>query len=543
MEVNGHYMAGDIADISQIENGVVSSANHSVSPIESIDGVPVAQYLQDFIDARDGYVCSQYIPVHRSLLNAHTLQFHDTDARFNTLFTRRQNSALAPGRFTVSVLAPPTPQFSVRFANGTQHTVQWRAIVTGDFSNIHSGSDYYAANCIKQESAPYPLDQDVAPPMPPGDPRPFVPGYPAQPALLMKAPHDMASAYVIGSGGGGKVGVLALHTFLADDAAQDFQAFVTASLNTFKTARVGKVIVDVSGNGGGNVVLGFDTFKQFFPRETPYAMTNLRAHPAAELFYRAAAAEYQHITSATGSFSTTNLTNDAVAAKVEGALSDPFCYAGRLDPDGGHFKDWKIAYGPITAANGGAFTTYTRWDLASDYTFGGEFAVTAAAPGRNASWSVPWSADDIVLLGDGVCSSTCTIFAEAMHDAGVRSVVYGGRPQGGSMQLMGGVEGSQVLSFATLYGLAQDVKQKLGGDAGTQEEESQWASFLPGELAMPPAGPQAGGINLRNAFRQGSDIPLEYVYTPADYRITLTERMFLDIENLWTEVASTVWGL
>lgn len=49
-----------------------------------------------------------------------------------------------------------------------------------------------------------------------------------------------------------------------------------------------------------------------------------------------------------------------------------------------------------------------------------------------------YAADDIIILTDGHCSSTCSLFVEMMHqEAGVRTVVAGGRPEYGPMQAIG----------------------------------------------------------------------------------------------------------
>ena len=49
-----------------------------------------------------------------------------------------------------------------------------------------------------------------------------------------------------------------------------------------------------------------------------------------------------------------------------------------------------------------------------------------------------FAAEDIVILTDGVCSSTCSMFVEMMHnEAGVKTVVVGGRPSYGPMQAVG----------------------------------------------------------------------------------------------------------
>jgi hypothetical protein len=46
-----------------------------------------------------------------------------------------------------------------------------------------------------------------------------------------------------------------------------------------------------------------------------------------------------------------------------------------------------------------------------------------------------------IKVGDGLCASTCSYFVELMTQVGVRTVAYGGRPQSGPMQMLGGTEG------------------------------------------------------------------------------------------------------
>jgi len=53
-----------------------------------------------------------------------------------------------------------------------------------------------------------------------------------------------------------------------------------------------------------------------------------------------------------------------------------------------------------------------------------------------------FAAENIVLLFDGVCGSTCSIFTELMKaQGGVRSVSVGGRPTTGPMQSVAGSKG------------------------------------------------------------------------------------------------------
>lgn len=55
------------------------------------------------------------------------------------------------------------------------------------------------------------------------------------------------------------------------------------------------------------------------------------------------------------------------------------------------------------------------------------------------------------------------MFAEAMLERGVHSVTFGGRPREGPMQTVGGIKGSQVLSFDLIafwaYQLLGDVSK------------------------------------------------------------------------------------
>ena len=62
----------------------------------------------------------------------------------------------------------------------------------------------------------------------------------------------------------------------------------------------------------------------------------------------------------------------------------------------------------------------------------------------NVSLSGPalFSAEDIILLSDSLCASTCSTFAEAMREMGVRSVAYGGPAESkGKLQVSGGTRG------------------------------------------------------------------------------------------------------
>lgn len=202
-----------------------------------------------------------------------------------------------------------------------------------------------------------------------------------------------------------------------------------------------------------------------------------------------------------------------------------------------------------------------------------------------------------------MCSSTCSLFVSALQDLGVRTVAHGGRPapgpqrravngtdgwedevwQEGPMQAVGGVEGSEVLNFDQIWQWAQVARDVIGrpgkysgayssdlvarlakmvaasandgeseggeaaSDAVEEEEdndddvdcEAVEAAEREGLPTRKLRGP--GSINLRNAFDKGWDVPREFTYRPADYRIRMTSERWKDVGKAWREAARQAW--
>jgi hypothetical protein len=86
----------------------------------------------------------------------------------------------------------------------------------------------------------------------------------------------------------------------------------------------------------------------------------------------------------------------------------------------------------------------------------GEY-ITGYGPRTN--FTQPFAAEDIVMLYDGYCASTCTIFSEFMRlQGGVKSIAYGGRPNSDSstpiIQGVGGVKGANNYPYGYIVSLA-----------------------------------------------------------------------------------------
>jgi hypothetical protein len=85
-----------------------------------------------------------------------------------------------------------------------------------------------------------------------------------------------------------------------------------------------------------------------------------------------------------------------------------------LDINGSDFTPWAKKYGPHEY-NGDLFTFIIRWNLPGPgniYTSG--IIVDGYQNRTNTPPSRPFALEDIVIVYDGCCTSTCTIFSEFM---------------------------------------------------------------------------------------------------------------------------------
>jgi hypothetical protein len=146
-----------------------------------------------------------------------------------------------------------------------------------------------------------------------------------------------------------------------------------------------------------------------------------------------------------------------------------------------------------------------------------------------------------VLLTDGYCASTCTLFTEFMHhQAGVKTVVVGGRPRRGPMQAVGGTKGGNDYAFQSVLALKQAVYQ-----SGSTAQQAEWNKTALGEItSLPAQRSYAASLNVRDQIRRGDEaqIPLQFVYEKADYRIWFTPAMVADVRAIWRKVAGVAWG-
>ena len=204
---------------------------------------------------------------------------------------------------------------------------------------------------------------------------------------------------------------------------------------------------------------------------------------------------------------------------------------------GRNFSSWPEFFGPH-AYNGDLFTTTQRDNLSSTI-FDEEISEETLSQGtvvygfgnRTATSPQPYAAEDIIILSDGYCHSACATFVEMMHhEAGVRTVAIGGRPELGPMQVPAGTRGAQSYSS---YNLDPDIMnaQSINSSVAPVPELSTNISFYVDRAKF----------NLKDNIRRGGSVPLQFTYEAADCRIFYTPRTIYNYLNLWLYVVDAIW--
>ncbi|OCL04090.1 hypothetical protein AOQ84DRAFT_417072 [Glonium stellatum] len=502
--------------------------SYTPSPIVSIDGEDVNKYLENW---------SQW----------GSLQ--DRDALYNNVFYELAQVSLGgsgtgTGTFTGGGRgrwAYPGPTTTLKFANGTTNTFQNYARVLVSFRGIQSGEDlaknffYYGAagqanlgNVNKQAVATTTTaDVKVA-----AATASSPPGYPA---AVVGGPQNLINGYYIDAPGYEDVAVLSVPNFVGDASAeipfqQTTQKFLPKALADGKT----KLIIDVSANGGGTILQGYDMFKQLFPSLLPYGATRFRAHEAVNLIGETTSAF------ATSYPRTVNQPN----ATISEAQATYFDYQTDANISYQPFTSWADKYGPVTY-NGDNFTSIARWNLSDvliQYNSGG-IDITGYGPRANYTQQ-PFPAANIVIVYDGYCASTCTIFSELMRQqGGVKAIAMGGRANTNAIQAVGGVKGTNNYQWGYIQALAQDAVLVAAAANMTLRAN---ASVLRDYYSDTPftRAATAPGANVRDGLRQNdtSGVPLQFRYEEADCRLFYTPEMTVDVTAIWKAVADARWG-
>jgi hypothetical protein len=477
------------------------------SPVKTINGQDAVSFLNDWAQ--------------KGALN-------DPDALYNSVMYSRPFGADLPGwdgyfagsgRFGYIW---PGLDTTIGFQNGTFKSYHTTSGVIGNFSGVTDGESFYQQFCTDQ---PTPAASS-----PPATTTPATaPGYPS-PVIISS--DTVVSGYYLDSYVNSDVAVLSMLSF-EPNLPSEFQAVVQHFLAAAKAAGKKKLVIDVSANGGGYILQGYDTFRQLFPQILQDGFTRFRNTATLEVMAEETAqiipGDYNP---ATASADLINLFESFANYRYDNNINDqPF----HSDSD---------KFGPVTY-NGDNFTHIIRWDLNDplttiNATFGMGMEITGYGTRRN--FTQPFAAEDIILLYDGYCASTCTLFSEFMRlQAGIKSIAIGGRPSRAPMQGVGGVKGANNFGFDYLQYLASLIFE-LASPA--QQTHANWT--LLNDLTLLPVNRSTDtSVNVRdNILRPnlGDGLPAQFVYEKADCRLFYEPAMITDVSQMWEAAADAAWG-
>jgi hypothetical protein len=294
-----------------------------------------------------------------------------------------------------------------------------------------------------------------------------------------------------------------------------------------------KLIIDVSANGGGTILQGYDLFKQLFPHILPYGATRFRAHEALDYIG-------QETSYFSGMFPRSlNGTNDT----VQGLESSAFNYRTDADIDYKPFTSWAEKYGPHAyGPEPDNFTSIIRWNMSDVLTplNSGGIYISGYLERANIT-KQPFKAENIIIVYDGYCASTCTIFSELMRQqAGIKTIALGGRPNKDIIQAVGGIKGTNDFAYDDIFFYAQVPYAYQYKHSAAFYNKTALGEY--NNLAIVRSG--ATAINVRDGIRQGdtTGTPLQFRYEPADCRIYYTPAMAVDQTAAWKTVADTAFN-
>lgn len=177
------------------------------------------------------------------------------------------------------------------------------------------------------------------------------PGYPTP---FVQEMTNQNAGYFIDEPGYEDVAVLVARSFISTEADEiPFQAVNTFFIETAAALGKTKLIIDVSANGGGTILQGYDLFKQLFPSILPYGASRYRAQEALNLMGEQA--------SYLSGLVPRSLNNNDTFVDITSSYWD---YRSDVDVDYQNFDSWPNKYAPVALGpEPDNFTALVRWNL------------------------------------------------------------------------------------------------------------------------------------------------------------------------------------
>lgn len=504
-------IAADQSSLPEIKvyEDVVSSPS-TASVVTLIDGIDAASYLEERI--------------YQGSWN------QDADSAYNSVFYEISGVAAGlgvgyfqgNGRIRYIYQGATT---NLTFANGTEVTLENYARIKESFANVTDGASAYARFCnpngfdaAVDSTAVTLAGSNVT-----------IPGYPTP--VIITDDSIVAGFYLDGEGYE-DVAVIVLLAFESESPAE-FQAVAQQFYNQARADGKTKLVIDVQGNGGGYILQGYDFFRQLFPTILPDGFSRWKDSES----YVAIA---EAVSDAVAGLDPFTSSDDDLVSFYESW----FNYRYDLNLTNERFLTFADKFGPTVFQNTN-YTEIMRWNLTdplttTNATFG--LGIEISGFGALSNLTQPFAAENIILLYDGVCASTCTLASEFLRiQGGVKSVAMGGRPVAGPIQGVGGVKGAQVLDWSDV--LSYNQWALVNAPAGTLSTEQISDLSRYNDVAVNRSS--AAALNARDQIlRDNVDdgLPAQYVREEADCRLYWTAEMITDITAVWKTVADSAFN-
>ncbi|OCT55114.1 peptidase S41 family protein [Cladophialophora carrionii] len=460
-----------------------------------------------------------------------TMTHQDLDALYNRLFF----SINAPpdgsgfGYFYVPALARfYGSSITVEFKNGSEVSSPLEASSIYNFSGVVDGETFYQSFCnVTAKAMAQETSSSTPAPQPSStgaqDPNSLRPQYPSPVAISSDA--SLAGYFLEDEP---SVAVLSV-TAMSEAAQFSVQQSLAKFLDQCREKNKTHLIVDVSQNGGGTILVAYDILKQLFPTIEPYLGAQFRANAQAQQAER-------------------EQPDNVTFALYAGAYS--LFDASSVSNDSGHaFESWDQLFGPVRV-HGDDFSHQLQVNIsdATNDEQSGSIVVSGYA-NNSAIPPQPFESRNIIAFGDGFCGSACTILLHMLKYQGkVESIVAGGRPQNGPGQAMGGVKGSRVEPLADAMQFVELFYEGAPADMIERANKTALKDLWDNAEVLQLRNDENNGhvqVNIFNAIAQYDDsqTPLQFVYEAADCRLWYQPSHLLDITALWRTVAEQAFAL
>ncbi|TVY81316.1 Peptidase S41 family protein [Lachnellula suecica] len=411
----------------------------------------------------------------------------------------------------------PGENTTYTFSNGTFVTVDNVALLKWDFAGANMNGIFVARYGSDGSTTPnrvaFPWDSA---------------GYPEP---IITSNDSVISGYYLSGDDLEDVAVLSVLSF-EPDSVTEFQAVAQNFLVEAVRDGKKKLVVDLSANNGGLILLAYDLFRQLFPQTEQVGYTRYREN---EILLSFANISKKLVPI---NFDPTKASDTQIRANEVS-----YNYLYDLNTTDQHFPSFDAKFGPFPY-KGSNFTALQSWDLndpltTTDSRYGIGIEITGYGTRQN--FQQPFATEDIILLYDGFCASTCTLFSDFMRNqGGVKSVAVGGRPSTDPIQGVGGVHGGLLATWENIY---QQTQREMGLVNYPDPD------YLLIQARRPDVSPMRyssqAGLNIRDVILPNhvdDSLPAQFVVENADCRLFYTKDMITDVTNTWNAAANAAFN-